>query len=194
MSFSSWLDTLKRGGYLDDPGKCFDHSRKQVLVGETAGPSKYFGDAWRSLNSPQYERDDLRSVKTYRILADEALECEGSAVSQSITSKELLSAFNLLPVYPLRNRVDFIPELLENFILMVMFLQDGVKLRSEWIVDFPFGICFGAGNDSLELLKCSRTKFVVMGSQCCDFFWGEMLVGPLEGVTPSFAVIGISLA
>jgi hypothetical protein len=90
--------------------------------------------------------------------------------------------------------VNFIPELLENFILMVMFLKDGVKLRFEWTVDFPFGVGFGAGNDSLEFLKCSRTKFVVMRSQCCDFFWGKMLVGPLEGVTPSFAVIGISLA
>ncbi len=77
---------------------------------------------------------------------------------------------------------------------MVMFLQDGVKLRSEWTVDFPFGVSFGAGNDSLELLKCIRTNFVVMGPQCCYFFWGEMLVSPLEGVTPFFAVIGISLA
>lgn len=58
MSFSSWFDTLERDRDLDNPCICFDHSRKQVLDGKTAGPSKYFGNAWRSLYSAQYERDD----------------------------------------------------------------------------------------------------------------------------------------
>lgn len=133
-------------------------------------------------------------MKTYRVLSDEALEGESSAVGQSITSKELLSTPNLLPINPVGNRVKFIPELLENFIFLVMFFEDSVELRLERTVGCHFGLGFRAGNDNLESLKCSRTKFVVMGSQCCDFSFGEVFVGPLERIAPSFAVIGVRLA
>jgi hypothetical protein len=59
------------------------------------------------------------------------LICQSSETWASISVKDILTALDLRPVYPIRHCVDFIPEFLQQRVSLAIFSQERIQI-SRW--------------------------------------------------------------
>lgn len=71
----------------------------------------------------------------------QSLECKPRDGSRRVAVEDILSAFDLLPVDPVRDSIDLVPQLLQSHILVSILPQEG-ECVTIWlgVLFFGFGI------------------------------------------------------